>query len=75
LQDQIAGLKQQHENLQILHKQKIDGLKAEHSRYGQYFFSLRNDVLYGRKFDEKQLSFLISSSNKAIKVSFVCSTK
>jgi hypothetical protein len=54
----------------MLHNQKTDDLKAEHSYSGQYFFSLRKEVLYSRKFDEKQLNFLIISSNEAIKVSF-----
>jgi hypothetical protein len=68
LQELIAGLKQQLASLEMLHKQKTDGLKAEHSCSGQSFFSLRKEVLYSRKFDEKQLSFLIISSNEVIKV-------
>jgi primosomal protein N'' len=75
LQELITSLKQQLANLKVLHKQKTDELKAEHSYYGQHFFSLRNQLVYSRKFDEKQLSFLIVSSNEAIKVSSSFSTK
>jgi hypothetical protein len=69
LQELITGLKQQLTSLEMLHKQKTGDLKAEHLYRGQYFLSLRNEVLYSRKFDEKQLSFLIISSNEVIKVS------
>ncbi|XP_023704151.1 dynein regulatory complex subunit 2 isoform X2 [Cryptotermes secundus] len=63
----ITRLKKQLASLKMLQKQKIDDLKAQHSYYGQYFFSLRNQLVYNKKFDEKQLSFLIVSSNEVIK--------
>jgi hypothetical protein len=75
LQELITSLKQQLASLKMLQKQKVDDLKAQHSYYGQYFFSLRNQLVYSRKFDEKQLSFLVISSNEVIKVSFSFSTK
>lgn len=59
----------------MVHEQKIGDLKAEHSYYCQYFSSLRNRLVQSRKLDEKQLSYLISSSNETIKVNCNLSTQ
>jgi hypothetical protein len=71
LQEQITSLKQQYASLKTQHEQKIDDLKAERSNYSQYFFSLRNQLVLSMKHDEKQLSYLITSSNEAMKVNYI----
>jgi ribosomal protein L29 len=71
LQEQITSLKQQYASLKMQHEQKIDDLQAERSNYSQYFFSLRNQLALSMKHDEKQLSYLITSSNEAMKVNYI----
>jgi hypothetical protein len=75
LQELITSLKQQLASVKTIHEQKIGDLKAERSNYYQQLATLRNQLVLSRKFDEKQLSCLITSSNKAIKVNYSVNMK